>query len=389
MVVSPRGGNFKIPNEVDTSWFIDQEDLHDVLKIEPGTVLPGINRDHGTAASGIVAAKENGYGCTGLAPDATMWIYPSTPAVEMAIAKALQASGAGDVILANVSFGGDPAETSRPIFDVVKCAIDCSVIVVEPAGNGGHDLDSDDYEVYRSFGDSGAIIVGGGTSDVNHNRVMDIPPGSSNYGSRVNIQAWGQNVVTLGYGNCAAYGGDDNQTYTADFSLTSAAAPMAAGACLSLQSYAVNRLCRRLSPSEMRSLLVNSGICQGGGPRPCAPVVDPIGTFVNMVEAIAQLKLLPSSCRFRRGDASNSGVVDVGDCSFITNWLCCGGPTPPCLEAADANDDGSNEPSDATYICNWLFSGGPAPPSPGPVTCGPDPFWSPENLGCGSYTSCP
>jgi hypothetical protein len=119
------------------------------------------------------------------------------------------------------------------------------------------------------------------------------------------------------------------------------------------------------------------------------PSHDPAPPTASFVEAIAKLKVLSSACRFRRGDANDSGMVDVGDCSYITSWLCCGGPAPLCKEAADANDNGSNEPADATFVCNWLFSGGPAPPAPGPFTCGPDPVSSPENLGCGKYSSCP
>lgn len=251
---------------------------------------------------------------------------------------------------------------------------------VEVAGNGNADLDGDEqvFVDYRSYGDSGAIIVGAGTSDTMHDKHPD-----STYGSRVNVQAWGENVVTLGYGDLAVYGGFPDQRYTQSFGITSAAAPMVASACLSLQSYAVDRLCRTLSPTEMRDLLISSGIPQGD------PLNGHIGPFVDMQEAIAQLKQLSSDCRFRRGDANDDGVVDLSDCSYISNWFCCGGPAPPCLEAADANDNGQNEPSDAVYICMFLYSGGPPPLDPGPYTCGPDPVNSPENLGCASYTTCP
>ena len=72
-----------------------------------------------------------------------------------------------------------------------------------------------------------------------------------------------------------------------------------------------------------------------------------------------------------RGDANHSGVVNVSDASFISNFLFHSGPAPPCMNEADANHDGQVAPSDSTFILNWLFSGGPAPPAPGPfnTTC--------------------
>ena len=86
------------------------EDLHDVpVNVEPGQTpiwssFPFF-RNHGTAVLGIVCAKENGYGCSGLAPDADLWVFPryseEEPGdrLETIIAKASLLSSPGDVIL--------------------------------------------------------------------------------------------------------------------------------------------------------------------------------------------------------------------------------------------------------------------------------------------------
>ena len=69
---------------------------------------------------------------------------------------------------------------------------------------------------------SGAIIVGAGAaptayggSDVDRSR-LDF----SNYGSRVDLQGWGEAVVTTGYGDLYNEHPDSNWDYTNSFSGT-------------------------------------------------------------------------------------------------------------------------------------------------------------------------
>ena len=59
---------------------------------------------------------------------------------------------------------------------------------VATGGNGNQDLDSHPYLSYQARGDSGAIMVGAGSGNVNHRRLN-----FSNYGSRFDLQGWGKN----------------------------------------------------------------------------------------------------------------------------------------------------------------------------------------------------
>jgi hypothetical protein len=204
--------------------------------------------------------------------------------------------------------------------------------------------------------------------------------GSSTYGARVNVHAWGSNVFTLGCCTHQVNGQDATQWYRSDFNATSAASALVAAACVSLQSYAVDRLCRRLTNVEMRDLLVSSGYPQGAGGH--------VGPCANLQEAMAQLRQLYSDCRFLRGDANADFGVNGADISYIGNWLYTGGPLPPCKEAADTNGDGGYDTADMSYLSNFLFLGGPQPPAPGPYGCGPDHPASANNWGCASYPSC-
>ncbi len=152
-----------------------------------------------------------------------------------------------------------PAETDPNVWTVVKAGVDAGIIVVSAAGNGNRDLDGMDYETYMSWGDSGAIMVGGGSPDLNHDKHA-----FSTFGNRVNVQGWYGNVFTLGYGEFAEYGGDKNQRYLAGFSGTSGASPFIASACVAIQDKAQD-YGRRLTPLEMRYLLISTGIPQGTG----------------------------------------------------------------------------------------------------------------------------
>jgi hypothetical protein len=256
------------------------EDLVDSSIVsEPGqTVTPDVYTknwdEHGTAVLGILAAAENAYGVDGFAPSASFFFYPEKTVQRgwnryAAVASALAASAAGDIVLLEMqgvhsSGAYVPAEYDAAIWELVRTGTDAGIVVVAAAGNGGTntygDLDNPAHAEYLARGNSGAILVGAGSADTNHVRLA-----FSTYGSRVDVQGWGQSVATAGYGTYARYGNDDNQAYVTNFGGTSAAAAMAAGACVVLQENALAIRGRLLGPAEMRQVLVSSGIAQGPG----------------------------------------------------------------------------------------------------------------------------
>jgi len=225
--------------------------------------------NHGTAALGVTMAGDNGYGVTGIAPKCDAHFYSEWTTLgynrTTAVSDAVTGSTAGDIILLEMQrdSGAEskayvPAEYSSTIWNLTKTATDAGIIVVAAAGNGNQDLDSAYYESYMNRGDSGAIIVGAGSSSITHGRRS-----FSTYGSRVDVQAWGDSVMTTGYGGYAKYGDDDNQSYSR-FSGTSSASACAAGALVLLQSYAKNKLGTLFTPAEMRAHLKSYGHPQGG-----------------------------------------------------------------------------------------------------------------------------
>ena len=296
-------------SDCEYGWDVTHEDLVDIpIVVEAGqTMNSPFGTDHGTSAVGITAGKENGYGITGIAPNVTsVNVYPEISVEEgsrrtTCIANAIADSDPGDVVLLEMQTtgaGGDyaPAEYSSSVWTVVKNGGDQGVLVVAAAGNGNQNLDSAPYATYMSRGDSKSIIIGAGSSNTSHNKLS-----FSTYGTRVNVQTWGENVFTSGYGDYVILGGDSRQSYTDSFNGTSSASAVAAGCVSALQSYAKLTLNRPLTPAEMRSLLIQTGIPQGSGGH--------IGPCINLRDAaifMDQFMVNPT-------DTDNDGVADVFD----------------------------------------------------------------------------
>jgi len=63
-----------------------------------------------------------------------------------------------------------------------------------------------------------------------------------------------------------------------------------------------------------------------------------------------------------RGDANVDGSLDVGDLTFLIDYLFQGGPPSSCPLEADVNASTGVYITDLTYLSDYLFRGGLAPP---------------------------
>lgn len=244
--------------------------------------------DHGTAVMSILGSAKDNIGLSGTAYNATEmkgfleWTTSSYNRVA-AVTRSINASQAGDIILYEMQTGGQNsnyvlAEYNNVIWDLTKAATDSGIIIIAAAGNGNENLDNSFYSAYNARGNSGAIVVGAGSDNTQHSRLS-----FSTYGSRVDVQGWGQNVLAAGYGSWAKYDNDNNRTYTM-FNGTSSATPIVASAAILIQSFNFQQTGQYLNPTQMRSLLVNTGIPQGGN------LTTKIGPLPNIKAAIESLE---------------------------------------------------------------------------------------------------
>lgn len=238
---------------------------------------------HGTAVIGIVFAGNDGYGMTGLAHEAAeMILFPEWQEIGYsrinAVNQSIQNSTAGDIILYEMQDEvGAPAESNSIIWDLTKAASDAGIVIVAAAGNGNQNLNGSLYESYMNRGNSGAIIVGGGLSNLTHNKIS-----YSTHGARVDVQGWSQNVFACGYGSLIMINDDINQGYV-NFSGTSSATPMVAACAIVLQSYHHSLTGNYLTGPQLRTILKETGIPQGN------PSAGNIGPFPNMETAVQRV----------------------------------------------------------------------------------------------------
>ncbi len=314
-----KGHNVRL-SDCEYGWNTSHEDLKGMsVHPEPNQTpqdevhLSGWD-EHGTAVLGETSGLVNEYGISGIVPDAEVYTFPEWT-IEggfrraSAIAAAIAQSQAGDVVLLEMQAPAPngayvPAEYNPSIWDLVRNGVDQGVIVVAAAGNGAANLDAPEFASYLQRGNSGAIIVGAGTPDATHERLF-----FSTYGSRVDLQGWGEEVVTTGYGDFASIGTDINQRYTR-FSGTSSASPLVASAAVAVQSYAKLALGRVLSPTEMKSLLVETGTPQG---VPSTGHIGPLPNIRAAIEALGGIENQKPSLTVSApvANATVAGVVEI------------------------------------------------------------------------------
>lgn len=308
--------------DLEQGWLLGHEDLPAPTLIfnDNHDGIGGYVGNHGAAVLGEVAGVDNTRGIIGVAPNlasvrTVSWFRaadPGTLHVADALLAAVAAAPRPHVVLIEVQIGAAllPVETDPANFDAIRVAVASGVIVVQAGGNGGNDLDAwtDATGAHRlnrgsgDFQDSGAILVGAGTAAAPHDRSIWGGGQASNFGSRIDCYAWGDSIVSSGYGDLA--GGAGNASYTAVFGGTSGASPIITGSALLLQGVYSASTGTLLSPQQMRVLLSNpaTGTPQGGG------VAGNIGVMPDL-HAIVQntLGLVPDV--YLRDNLGDTGAV--------------------------------------------------------------------------------
>lgn len=259
---------------------------HQDLPLQPSSMwlISGVNatdvadREHGTAALGIVSARDNNVGTVGIAPRATLralsaWreVAGAPPTYNVAdaiwslvnVMNPIPLVNAGDVLLieAQSEFvsGGNiytlPVEMLEHNAVAILTATMRGLVVVEAAGNGGHDLDAlpGQFPGKLSAIQTYAILVAAGQpSGGGIWEPWDGTKGASNVGSRIDCFARGDEIYVLQPYPADSYGRVEGGT--------SGAAAVVAGIVASLQGIAnAGTPSRRYFSWEMRDWLRDPG----------------------------------------------------------------------------------------------------------------------------------
>ena len=266
--------------DIEYNWRDTHEDLESALGRQMCFTTDSLEIEHGTAVIGEIAAGDNAYGLTGIANQVDLGLVTHWPVgMSYNVARSIECAtglmGPGDVLLIEAQTYGPlgnfvPPEWDQAEYDAISIASAAGIVVVETAGNGNADLDDPAFggAFDRDVRDSGALLVGAG-ADFYYTDQPDLSRlDFSTYGSRVDLQGWGDDVVSTGYGDAFDGDGDPNQYYTDLFSGTSSAAPMVAGGAAILQGVQMACGGDPLSPATVRDILVETGTPQVPGPYP-------------------------------------------------------------------------------------------------------------------------
>lgn len=303
--------------DVERTWHLTHEDLPPVWL--GNTMEPTDVDNHGTAVLGMLGGKNNGLGVRGIVTDAAFGAVSTWPtSISNAIQMAATHAGPQGVVMIEVQILGprrsDPAtcwscssfykvcdyvavEWDPANWAAIKNAVSNGTVVVEAAGNGQANLDASYYNgVFSRSHDSGAIFVGASESEGH------APTCFTNYGSRVDLHAWGWDVATLGYGNWwhAEPPNDANRDrwYTRTFSGTSSATPMVVGSVASVRGGAIARGQGPLTPAIIRDFLRKTGTQQGGDPLAMniGPMPDLQAAHFNLANNVPPVSDFTSNC---------------------------------------------------------------------------------------------
>jgi hypothetical protein len=352
--------------DLEYNWNYDHADITKAVgsQINPDWTDNGWSSDHGTAVIGELVSDKNGWGTTGICYGAslktcgTIFASPSPNwNVPGAMALAIAELSPGDVIILEqqwdytgsndyvpvewwLNYSPNP-QSFNGVYAAIVNAVSNGIHVVEAGGNGYYDTDALTW-----YGDSGAIIVGAGGAytggDWEPGDLQKLP--FSDYGSRFNLQGWGEDVYSTGYGDRFNGRGEDYY-YTDSFSGTSSASPIVAGSVACCVGYWVAQggSAASLTPANLRDILEETGTPQ------VTPPDGYIGPRPDLLAAFASLstfpevtvtdpnggELLAAGSEFDiTWNATDTGGID----SVSIYYSVDGGDTYDLISSGEAND---------------------------------------------------
>jgi subtilisin family serine protease len=203
---------------------------------------------HGTAVSGVVAARQNIVGTIGVAPECDLLFIGDNSEDIYSDAVTIEAfEYAKDWGARIVSCSWGSYNVGSTVSSQIKRLYDSGIVLVFACGNDKKNMDS------PGINDESELpwVIGGSASDESGNRAY-----FSNYGSNIDIMAPGNSILLpdlMGAeGSNNETGGEIDENYTYDNG-TSFSAPIVAGVAALILAVAPS-----LTPNEVRSVIIRS-----------------------------------------------------------------------------------------------------------------------------------
>ena len=335
--------------DVENGWRLDHNELV-TARIEPRSVFGSRDVDHGTGVAGILVGADNGDGTIGIVPNAALDLFTADRGFgNFSVAIAVQVAAAnlvrGDVLLIELgqrflpNGGGDIFVEADPAVQLqIRLATQRGITVIEPAGNGGVDLDAQPALAHTRPGSptfSNAIVVGSAQDTTPASGTW--PNRMSSFGSRVDCFASGTDILAPSSTNAGAF---------QLFSGTSGASAIIAGLVASLQAMTLAATGDVLAPADVRRLVRSASL----GTLPANPLAARIGAMPDLrqiTRAQGLVRVLPVGAAFIGGNALLIVHLDADNrfvrrqFTLLTGW---GQPIPSPLP------DGSSSPSDVFQL---------------------------------------
>ncbi|MNH11060.1 Subtilase family protein [compost metagenome] len=290
----------------------EHEDLRGNSALKVISLEPNHDPRHGTASAGVILAVRNGIGATGISHDSELYLYNNRTQDAQgnfqALKELLRNVEPGDIVginrqTANIEVLSTmlPSLHDKAWWAVMQQLTRRGAVVVNAAANGssttlaekgtreGQGVDLANWRHFADHGDSGAILVGACQS-------YDGKPhaySNHHYPYRM-LNAWGDSVVTLSYGELQDLSGEDRD-YTDTYAGTSSATPMVCGALGLIQSYAMEQHHIYLDGNQMHQLVMASGYHDATLP---GSDVLPMGARPNVHGALVLLDRILGGGRF-------------------------------------------------------------------------------------------
>ncbi|HET6870785.1 MAG TPA: S8 family serine peptidase [Solirubrobacteraceae bacterium] len=309
--------------DIESGWDLTHEDLA-TASITKAPAPFETDIDHGTAVAGILVSPDNGKGIVGIVPAAALVLVNTlrpdgaqNNADAIVFGASLLGASSGRVLLAELeetSPGpGVPVENDPAVLQAIQFATSLGITVIEPAGNGPVDLDNTPSLFQMSprnpaFIDSGAVVVG--AAEI----ALDATPqraAKSTFGDRVDCFA-------LGFGLRAPSSAAPNAYQ--NFTGTSGASAVIAGAAAALQAMAFAHTGGFLSPNDVRNTFRNAALCTTiGAGKPAG-----IGGMPDLRKIAAQFgfaRILPPALVPTVQDGLFLAAIDAEDHLFRQRFV--------------------------------------------------------------------